>query len=157
MPDPATSIQKADPAHLNLNILLKPLPSVQHQSNISSTKTSEMNSSSGHSIRVVRAAPSLITLDDYNLISLGYKPVMSRSISWVSTTGIAVTSSNVLCGIVALYGLPLTNGGPAWATWSYLAVGIMSCVVSLCLAELAASYPTTAGVHHWVYQLASSG
>jgi len=70
--------------------------------------------------------------------------------------GIMVTASNVLCGIVALYGLPLTNGGPAWATWSYVAVGSMSVLVSLCIAELASAYPTTAGVHHWVYQLGSS-
>lgn len=70
--------------------------------------------------------------------------------------GIMVTASNVLCGIVALYGLPLTNGGPAWATWSYVAVGSMSVIVSLCLAELASAYPTTAGIHHWVYQLGST-
>ncbi|KAF8976234.1 hypothetical protein BGZ46_008427 [Entomortierella lignicola] len=81
---------------------------------------------------------------------------MSRSLSWISMTGVAMTASNVLCGVVALYGHPLTNGGPAWVTWSYLTIGIMSCIVSFCLAELAAAYPTTAGVHHWVYQLASS-
>ncbi|KAG9326514.1 hypothetical protein KVV02_007663, partial [Mortierella alpina] len=108
------------------------------------------------SSRVVRSAPSLLTLDDYNLISLGYKPVMARRLTWFSLTGITLTSSNVLGGIVALYGLPLTNGGPAWATWSFLGVGLMSAIVSLCLAELASSYPTTAGVHNWVYHLGSS-
>lgn len=71
-------------------------------------------------------------------------------------TGFALTSSNLLCGIIAFYGLAITNGGPAWATWSYLGIGIMSMIVSLCLAELASAYPSTAGVHHWVYQLASS-
>ncbi|KAF9433186.1 hypothetical protein BGZ76_009773 [Entomortierella beljakovae] len=81
---------------------------------------------------------------------------MSRSLSWISMTGISITASNVLCGVVALYGLPLTNGGPAWVTWGYLIVGVMSCIVSLCLAELAAAYPTAAGVHHWVFQLTSS-
>ncbi|KAI8356845.1 amino acid permease-domain-containing protein [Mortierella sp. GBAus27b] len=106
--------------------------------------------------QLVRPTPSWITLDDYNLMSLGYKPVMSRSLSSVILSGISVTSSNVLCGIIALYGLPLTNGGPAWVTWSYLVVGIMSCAVSFCLAELSSAYPTTAGVHHWVYQLAPS-
>lgn len=81
---------------------------------------------------------------------------MSRSLSWLSQTGIALTSSNVLCGIVTLYGLTLTNGGPAWATWSYLVIGAMSFIVSLCLAELASAYPTTGGVHHWVYELGSA-
>ncbi|KAF9283026.1 hypothetical protein BGZ68_005606 [Mortierella alpina] len=81
---------------------------------------------------------------------------MARRLTWFSLTGITLTSSNVLCGIVALYGLPLTNGGPAWATWSFLVVGLMSVIVGLCLAELASSYPTTAGVHNWVYQLGSS-
>ncbi|KAG0356613.1 hypothetical protein BGZ54_000683 [Gamsiella multidivaricata] len=32
----------------------------------------------------------------------------------------------------------------------------MSIGVSLCLSELASAYPTTAGVHHWVYQLGSA-
>lgn len=32
----------------------------------------------------------------------------------------------------------------------------MSFIVSLCLAELASAYPTTGGVHHWVYELGST-
>ncbi|KAF9303778.1 hypothetical protein BGZ74_003089 [Mortierella antarctica] len=106
--------------------------------------------------RTMRQAPKLLILDDYNLISLGYKPVMSRSLPWISVTGIVITGCNVLSGVIPLYGFALTNGGPAWATWSYLAIGCMSFIVSLCLAELASAYPTTAGVHHWVYQLGSS-
>ncbi|KAG0378883.1 hypothetical protein BGX24_002496 [Mortierella sp. AD032] len=80
----------------------------------------------------------------------------NRRLDWLSQTGIALTSSNVLCGIITLYGLTLTNGGPAWATWSYLVIGIMSFIVSLCVAELASAYPTTGGVHHWVYELGST-
>ncbi|KAF9312606.1 hypothetical protein BG003_006122 [Podila horticola] len=106
--------------------------------------------------RTIRQSPKLLTLDDYNLISLGYKPVLSRSLPWISIIGIAVTGCNVLSGVIPLYGYALTNGGPAWATWSYLAIGCMSFIVSLCLAELASAYPTTAAVHHWVYQLGSS-
>ncbi|KAF9211977.1 hypothetical protein BGZ59_007381 [Podila verticillata] len=105
---------------------------------------------------MTRQAPKLLTLDDYNLISLGYKPVMSRGLPWISVTGIAITGCNVLSGVIPLYGFALTNGGPAWATWSYLVIGCMSFIVSLCLAELASAYPTTAGAHHWVYQLGSS-
>ncbi|KAF9430123.1 hypothetical protein BGZ94_008229 [Podila epigama] len=106
--------------------------------------------------RLIQQPPKLLTLDDYNLISLGYKPVMSRSLPWVSLTGITISACNALGGILPLYGFALTNGGPAWATWSFLVMGGMSIVVSLCLAELASAYPTTAGVHHWVYQLGSS-
>ncbi|KAF9154537.1 hypothetical protein BG015_000681 [Linnemannia schmuckeri] len=69
---------------------------------------------------------------------------------------IARTSSNVLCEIVTLYGLTLINGGPAWATWPYLVIGIMCFIVSLCLVELASAYPTTGGVRHWVYELRST-
>ena len=68
----------------------------------------------------------------------------------------AATASNVFCGVIALYGLVLTNGGPAWTTWSFLIVGLFSIAVSMCLAELASAYPTAAGVHHWVYQLGSA-
>ncbi|KAF8942705.1 hypothetical protein BGZ47_006218, partial [Haplosporangium gracile] len=133
----------------------------QHRTSGRSHYTSENSHSShgrpggGGEPISVRSAPSLLNLDDYNLISLGYKPVMSRSLNWLSQTGIALTSSNVLCGIITLYGLTLTNGGPAWAKWSYLVIGIMSFIVSLCLAELASAYPTTGGVHHWVYELGS--
>ncbi|KAF9286048.1 hypothetical protein BGZ68_003283 [Mortierella alpina] len=106
--------------------------------------------------RVMRQAPKLLTLDDYNLISLGYKPVMSRRLPWVSLAGIAITSANVFAGVIPLYGLSVTNGGPAWATWSYLCIGTMSIIVTLCLSELASAYPTAAGIHHWVYQLGSA-
>ncbi|KAF9946526.1 hypothetical protein BGZ72_000246 [Mortierella alpina] len=106
--------------------------------------------------RMMRQAPQLLTLDDYNLISLGYKPVMPRRLPWVSLAGIAITSANVFAGVIPLYGLSVTNGGPAWATWSYLCVGVMSIIVTLCLSELASAYPTAAGIHHWVYQLGSA-
>ncbi|KAF9198688.1 hypothetical protein BGZ49_000416 [Haplosporangium sp. Z 27] len=106
--------------------------------------------------RVMKQAPKLLTLDDYNLISLGYKPVMSRKLPWINLMGITITAANVFSGIIPLYGFTVTNGGPAWATWSYLFIGLMSIIVTLCLAELATAYPTTAGVHHWVYQLGSA-
>ncbi|KAF9583632.1 hypothetical protein BGW38_008987 [Lunasporangiospora selenospora] len=106
--------------------------------------------------RAMKQAPKLMTLDDYNLVSLGYKPIMSRRLHRLTLAGITVTSSNAVCGVMALYGIAITNGGPAWATWGFLGIGLMSIVVSLCLAELASAYPTTAGVHHWVYQLGSS-
>ncbi|KAG0288418.1 hypothetical protein BGZ96_007827 [Linnemannia gamsii] len=104
----------------------------------------------------MRQAPKLLSLDDYNLISLGYKPVMTRKLPWVIVAGVALTATNVFSGVIPLYGLSLTNGGPAWATWSYLVIGLMSIAVTLCLSELASAYPTTAGVHHWVYQLGSA-
>ncbi|KAF8942093.1 hypothetical protein BGZ47_006901 [Haplosporangium gracile] len=104
----------------------------------------------------MRQAPRLLSLDDYNLISLGYKPVMARKLPWVAVTGVALTATNVFSGIIPLYGLALTNGGPAWATWSFFVIGLMSIAVTLCLSELASAYPTTAGVHHWVYQLGSA-
>ncbi|KAI7819136.1 amino acid permease-domain-containing protein [Gamsiella multidivaricata] len=146
--------QTADSENLQQNIPMQPFPTTTHTTHTGDgTFLLERLSASK---RAVRAASFLITLDDYNLISLGYKPVMSRSLSPLTLIGITLTASNVLCGVTALYALPLTNGGPAWAIWSYLIVGIMSCIVSLCLAELAAAYPTVAGVHHWVYRLASS-
>lgn len=81
---------------------------------------------------------------------------MLRKLPWVSLTGMAATASNVFTGVIALYGMALTNGGPAWTTWSFMIVGLFSVIVSLCIAELASAYPTTAGVHHWVYQLGSA-
>ncbi|KAG9072697.1 hypothetical protein KI688_000471 [Linnemannia hyalina] len=104
----------------------------------------------------MRQAPRLLSLDDYNLISLGYKPVMARKLPWMTVAGVALTATNVFTGVIPLYGLALTNGGPAWATWSFLVIGLMSIAVTLCLSELASAYPTTAGVHHWVYQLGSA-
>ncbi|KAF9537967.1 hypothetical protein EC957_007406 [Mortierella hygrophila] len=98
----------------------------------------------------------MLSLDDYNLISLGYKPVMARKLPWVTVAGVALTATNVFTGVIPLYGLALTNGGPAWATWSFLVIGLMSIAVTLCLSELASAYPSTAGVHHWVYQLGSA-
>ncbi|KAF9149015.1 hypothetical protein BG015_009218 [Linnemannia schmuckeri] len=110
-----------------------------------------------HSVpRLMRQAPKLLSLDDYNLISLGYKPVMARKLPWVTVVGVALTASNVFSGVIPLYGLALANGGPAWATWSFLVIGLMSTAVTLCLSELASAYPTTAGVHHWAYQLGSA-
>jgi len=81
---------------------------------------------------------------------------MARKLPWVTVAGIGLTATNVFSGVYPLYGLALTNGGPAWATWSFLVVGLMSIAVTLCLSELASAYPTSAGVHHWVYQLGSA-
>lgn len=81
---------------------------------------------------------------------------MARKLPWVTVAGVALTATNVFSGVIPLYGLVLTNGGPAWATWNFLAIGLMSIAVTLCLSELASAYPTTAGVHHWVYQLGST-
>lgn len=81
---------------------------------------------------------------------------MARKLPWVTVAGAALTATNVFSGVIPLYGLSLMNGGPAWATWSFLLIGLMSIAVTLCLSELASAYPTTAGVHHWVYQLGSA-
>ncbi|KAF9579491.1 hypothetical protein BGW38_004233 [Lunasporangiospora selenospora] len=141
-------------------LALRALPAMMVAHYLSSAPTQP--SQGGHSMHSIpepaqteQSAPTFLTLDDYNLVSLGYKPVLPRELRWTTLAGITITSSNVLCGIVAVYGIPLTSGGPAWATWSFLGIGLMSLIVSLCLAELVSAYPTTAGVHHWVYQLGS--
>lgn len=74
-------ILSLEPAHLRPDTSTHSDSSIvmtQYKNGASShPDSSDNNSSSGRpsmSIRVVRSAPSLLTLDDYNLISLGYKP-----------------------------------------------------------------------------------
>jgi len=82
-----SSLTQMHPVHSLEPAYLRPDASTHSGSSIMMTHSkdrpsshpdsSDNNSSSGRqsmSIRVVRSAPSLLTLDDYNLISLGYKP-----------------------------------------------------------------------------------
>ncbi|KAF9325958.1 hypothetical protein BG006_010571 [Podila minutissima] len=59
--------------------------------------------------RTMRQAPKLLTLDDYNLISLGYKPVMSRSLPWISVAGIVTVAASVAFYFASVLGQLLVS------------------------------------------------
>jgi amino acid transporter len=60
---------------------------------------------------------------------------------------------NFISGIPVLFGWIMYTGGPQSAFANWTMVGGLSFIVSLCLAEIAAAYPTAGGIYFWSYRL----
>ncbi|KAJ9609783.1 hypothetical protein H2200_006111 [Cladophialophora chaetospira] len=103
------------------------------------------------------AAPSdvgvVLTHDEYHLATLGYKQEFIRCLGFFESWAATFTSMNFISGIPVLFGWVMYTGGPKAAFANWTMVGGLSCIVSLVMAELAASLPTTGGIYFWSYRL----
>ena len=84
--------------------------------------------------------------DDYHLAITGYEPILRRFLTpWdslfvvLATMGLA-TSIPAIIFLVSMYA-----GGPVTALTNWIVIGMFSIVLVLCLGEIAASMPTSAG------------
>ncbi|WUD74562.1 amino acid permease [Streptomyces sp. NBC_00510] len=92
--------------------------------------------------------------DEERLRQLGYTQVLARRMSAFSNFAVSFTIISVLSGCLTLYAFGMNTGGPAVITWGWLAVGLMTLVVGLAMAEICSSYPTSAGLYYWAHRLA---
>jgi len=102
--------------------------------------------------------------DEHHLATLGYKQVFIRSFgmfeNWAATCmfrlaslgsiralihHILDTTMNFVSGMPVLFGFAMYTGGPQAAFANWTVVGGLSTVVSLAMAEIAASLPTAGG------------
>ncbi|KIW91483.1 uncharacterized protein Z519_07449 [Cladophialophora bantiana CBS 173.52] len=95
----------------------------------------------------------VLTHDEYHLATLGYKQEFIRSLGFFESWSSTFTSMNFISGIPVLFGWVMYTGGPQAAFANWTMVGGLSCIVSLVMAELAASLPTTGGIYFWSYRL----
>ena len=95
----------------------------------------------------------VLTHDEYHLATLGYKQEFLRSLGFFESWAATFTSMNFVSGIPVLFGFVMVTGGPKAAFANWTMVGGFSCIVSLVLAEIAASLPT-AGVSQPLEELA---
>ncbi|MDX2811971.1 amino acid permease [Streptomyces sp. PA03-5A] len=100
------------------------------------------------------AGPPAPVSDEERLRQLGYTQVLARRMSAFSNFAVSFTIISVLSGCLTLYAFGMNTGGPAVITWGWLAVGLMTLVVGLAMAEICSSYPTSAGLYYWAHRLA---
>ncbi len=93
--------------------------------------------------------PPLDQIDDNrDLASLGYKPVLNRTLGSFSAFAAGFSYISILTGVFQMFYLGYGEGGPAFFwTWPVVLLGQMT--VALCFAELAARYPLSGGVYQW--------
>jgi hypothetical protein len=124
----------------------------------------EKNTSAQADIKTASDPPSLtgdsapevgtiLTHDEYHLATLGYKQEFVRCLGLFESFASTFTSMNFVSGIPVLFGWVMYTGGPQAAFANWTMVGGLSCIVSLVMAELAASLPTTGGIYFWSYRL----
>jgi amino acid permease (GABA permease) len=92
--------------------------------------------------------------DEERLAQLGYKQVLARRMSAFSNYAVSFTIISVLSGCLTMYAYGMKTGGPALITWSWVAVGLMTLIVGLAMAEICSAYPTSAGLYFWAHRLA---
>ena len=83
----------------------------------------------------------ILTHDEYHLATLGYKQELIRSLGFFESWAATFTSMNFISGIPVLFGWVMYTGGPQAAFANWTMIGGLSCIVSLVIAELAASLP----------------
>ncbi|MET8558060.1 amino acid permease [Streptomyces sp. NPDC004959] len=92
--------------------------------------------------------------DEARLAELGYTQVLARRMSAFSNYAVSFTIISVLSGCLTLYLFGMNTGGPALITWGWVAVGAMTLLVGLAMAEICSAYPTSAGLYFWAHRLA---
>ena len=60
---------------------------------------------------------------------------------------------NFVSGMPVLFGWIMYTGGPKSASANWTMAGGFSCIVSLSMAEIAATLPTAGGIYYWSYAL----
>jgi len=91
--------------------------------------------------------------DEYHLATLGYKQSFIRGLGMFENWAATFTTMNYVSGIPVLFGFAMISGGPQAALGNWTMVGGFSLIVSLSLAEIAASMPTAGGIYYWSYAL----
>ncbi|RVX66664.1 hypothetical protein B0A52_09477 [Exophiala mesophila] len=95
----------------------------------------------------------ILTHDEFHLATLGYKQEFVRSLGFLESFAATFSTMNFISGIPVLFGFVMYTGGPKAAFANWTMVGGFSCIVSLVMAELGASLPTTGGIYFWSYRL----
>jgi choline transport protein len=94
------------------------------------------------------------SIDDATLRRLGKKPVLPRSLNFLSALGFSCTVLITWEASLFVFLSGLQNGGPSGIIYGYLVVwaGMLSLMTTL--SEMVSMAPTSGGQYHWVSMLA---
>ncbi|CAF4711016.1 unnamed protein product, partial [Rotaria sp. Silwood2] len=87
--------------------------------------------------------------DTLRLQSLGYKQELSRNFNRLTNYGVALSVVSVSSGISSLFAYGMVTGGPVVMVWGWIFVAILTLCVTLSMAEICSSYPTSGGLYYW--------
>ncbi|KAE8148355.1 amino acid/polyamine transporter I [Aspergillus avenaceus] len=91
--------------------------------------------------------------DNAALARLGKKPVLKRNFGLLSLLGFSCTILGTWEGLFGTFLIPLQNGGPAGAVYSFIFAWTGTACSFAILAELVSMAPTSGGQYHWCAML----
>ncbi|KAB8271653.1 amino acid/polyamine transporter I [Aspergillus minisclerotigenes] len=91
--------------------------------------------------------------DNAELARLGKKPVLKRTFGILSSLGFSCTILATWEGLFGTFLIPLQNGGPAGAVYSFIFVWTGTACSFAVLSELVSMAPTSGGQYHWCAML----
>jgi urea carboxylase system permease len=92
--------------------------------------------------------------DDAQLLSLGIKPELRRTLGFLSNFAIAFSFISVSTGSFGNFGVGIGLGGPAFF-WSWPIVIVGQLLVALVFAELASHFPVAGSIYQWSKRLSN--
>lgn len=99
-----------------------------------------------------------IYLDDDNseeIEHFNYKHELRNNFSVASIVGLGFSLMNVPFGISTTLSVGLICGGSVTIFWGWVLFSFFTILISLSLSEIASKFPTSGGVYHYGYLLAS--
>lgn len=93
--------------------------------------------------------------DDAQLLSLGIKPELRRTLGLLSNFAIAFSFISVSTGSFGNFGVGIGLGGPAAIFLSWFIVIIGQFIVALNFAELASHFPVAGSIYQWSKRLSN--
>ncbi|GJE88068.1 amino acid transporter [Phanerochaete sordida] len=92
--------------------------------------------------------------DDALLAQLGYRSEFRREFSTIETIAFAFSIMGVIASVSSVYSFPLVSGGHVGMVFGWLIPCLFVMSVAACMAELASSMPTSAGLYYFSAKLA---
>ena len=93
--------------------------------------------------------------DDAQLLALGIKPELRRTLGFLSNFAIAFSFISVSTGSFGNFGVGIGLGGPAAIFWSWILVVAGQFLVALGFAELASHFPVAGSIYQWSKRLSN--
>ncbi|KDQ52508.1 hypothetical protein JAAARDRAFT_184077 [Jaapia argillacea MUCL 33604] len=116
-------------------------------------KTEGKSSSRSSDVEVVEVS-GVRQDDDRLLAKLGYKGEFKREFSLIETIAFAYAIMGVIGGVSSTFSFVLVAGGHVGMVWGWIIPCCFVMTIALCLAELASSMPTSAGLYYFSAKLA---
>lgn len=99
--------------------------------------------------RHIEHSSSLNNTEHTIINASGHTQQLERQFSLLSIISVGAVVGNTWCALGGSILTSIYNGGPPGAIYEFIAVSIFYWIIAACIAELASSIPSSAGVYHW--------